>query len=108
MKSANNNLWSSETFPHSSAYRGQNAVLVWSRFEAHELYPNIFFLLGTCKIDFNILILAHDLTVQSTSEFILSPCLKLLRCRNSAFSAILILSEYGAEIQGVGRLNYDT
>lgn len=63
--------------------------------------------MDTSKIDFDILILARDLRVLSTSEFILSPCLKLLKCGISASSAILILSEYGAEIQGVGRLNYD-
>jgi hypothetical protein len=43
----------------------------------------------------------------STSELILSLCLRLLTCGSTAFSAIPILSGCGAEVQVVGRLNYE-
>ena len=108
MKSSDDSLWLFETFPHLSAYRGQNSVLFWRLFDAQDFYQNLLLTVGTSKTDFDILILAYDLRVLSTSEFILSPCLRLLTCGNSASSAILILSEYVSEIQGVGRLNYAT
>jgi hypothetical protein len=37
----------------------------------------------------------------------LSPCIKLLTLKTSAFSLIFLLSERGAEILGAGRQNYD-
>jgi hypothetical protein len=80
MKSADDNWWLFETFPHFSGYRGQNSVLFCRRFDVHEFYQILLFLVGTSKIDFDTLILAHHLRVLSTSEFLLSPCLKLLTC----------------------------